>query len=103
MEDIAMNSTHSQTTQERTERLEARITRTQKALFKQAAALQGRTLSDFIIQAASEAAARVVQAQKVITLTTQEQKVFVEALLNPPEPGPRLRSAARRYRKIMGQ
>jgi len=98
-----MNSTHSQSAHERTERLEARITRSQKALFKQAAALQGRTLSDFIIQAASEAATRVIQDQQVITLTTQEQKVFVESLLNPPAPGPRFRSAARRYREIKGQ
>jgi uncharacterized protein (DUF1778 family) len=97
-----MPSTNSQAGQERTERLEARITQAQKALFKQAAELEGRTLSDFIVQAASEAAIRTVQAHQVIALTAQEQKVFVEALLNPPAPGPRLRSAARRYRKIMG-
>jgi len=87
---------------ERTERLEARITRGQKSLFRRAAKLQGRTLSDFIVQAASEAAKRVVQEHQVITLTAQEQAVFVEALLHPPAPGPRLRSAMRRYNKIMG-
>lgn len=93
---------NSQTGKERTERLEARITQAQKALLKQAAELEGRTLSDFIVQAASDAALRTVQAYQVISLTAQEQKVFVEALLNPPAPGPRLRSAARRYRKLMG-
>jgi uncharacterized protein (DUF1778 family) len=67
---------------ERTERLEARITRGQKSLFRRAAKLQGRTLSDFIVQAASEAAKRVVQEHQVITLTAQEQAVFVEALLS---------------------
>ena len=87
---------------ERTERLEARITRGQKSLFWRAAKLQGRTLSDFIVQAASEAAKRVVQEHQVITLTAQEQAVFVEALLSPPAPEPRLRSAMRRYNKIMG-
>lgn len=97
-----MAGTILQTGQERTERLEARITQAQKALFKQAAELEGRTLSDFIVQAASEAALRTVQAHQVISLTAQEQKIFVEALLNPPAPGPRLRSAARRYRKLMG-
>jgi uncharacterized protein (DUF1778 family) len=95
-----MPTIHSQ---ERSERLEARTTRDQKALFKQAAELQGRTLSDFIVQAASDAATRVVEKHQVITLTTQEQAGFVEALLNPPKPGPRLRAAARRYRKVMGQ
>ncbi|MFH0730991.1 MAG: DUF1778 domain-containing protein [Pseudomonadota bacterium] len=96
-----MPSIDSQTGKERTERLEARITQAQKDLFKQAADLEGRTLSDFLIQAASDAALRTVQAHLVISLTTQEQKAFVAALLNPPAPGPRLRSAARRYRKLM--
>jgi uncharacterized protein (DUF1778 family) len=98
-----MPSTTSQAGQDRNERLEARITKNQKALFKQAAELQGRSLSDFIVQAASEAATRIVQEHQVITLTAQEQATFVEALLNPPKPGPRLRAAARRYRKVMGQ
>jgi uncharacterized protein (DUF1778 family) len=88
-----MPSTTPQSDQESNERLEARITRKQKALLKQAAALQGRTLSDFIVQAASEAATRVVQEHQVVTLTAREQAVFVEALLHPPKPGPRLRAA----------
>ena len=65
--------------------------------------MQGRTLSDFIVQAASEMAMRVVQESQIITLTAKEQAAFVEALLNPPAPGPRLRAAVRRYRKVMGQ
>ena len=102
MEDIVMHSNQPHPGMRRTERLEARITQAQKALFKQAAALEGRSLSDFIVQAASEAALRTVQAHQVVSLTAQEQRVFVEALLNPPAAGPRLRAAARRYRKLMG-
>lgn len=96
-----MSSIHSHASQERSERLEARVTRKQKALLKQAAELQGRTLSDFVVQAASEMAMQVVAQHQSITLTAQEQAVFVEALLNPPEPGPRLRAALRRYRKMV--
>ncbi len=95
-----MDPSNSQS-QERSERMEARITQAQKALIKKAAELQGRTLSDFIVQAASEAAIHIVQEHQVITLTTREQAVFVKALLNPPAPGSRLRSAARRHRKLM--
>jgi uncharacterized protein (DUF1778 family) len=97
-----MPATNAQSRRERTERLEARITQAQKTLFKQAAELEGRTLSDFIVQAASEAARRTVQAHQVISFTAQEQKIFVESLLNPPEPGPRLRTAERKYRKLIG-
>lgn len=89
--------------QERSERLEARITQAQKALLKKAAELQGRTISDFVVQAASEAAIRVVQEHQVIDLTAREQAVLIQALLNPPAPGPRLRFAARRYHKTMSQ
>jgi uncharacterized protein (DUF1778 family) len=96
-----MPSTSSEARQARAERLEARITRDQKVILKQAAALQGRTLSDFVVHAASEAALRIVEEQRIITLTAREQTVFVEALLNPPKPGPRLRAAARQYRKVM--
>ena len=88
---------------EKSERLEARVNRNQKALFKRAAELQGTTLSDFIVQAASEAATRVVEKHQVITLTSEESAVLVKALLNPPKPGPRLRAAANRYRKVMGR
>ncbi|MCA9445211.1 MAG: DUF1778 domain-containing protein [Candidatus Omnitrophica bacterium] len=87
---------------ERSERLEARATRDQKALLKQAADIQGRSLSDFVVQAASDAAKKVVEEQQIIKLTKEEQEGFVKALLNPPKPGPRLRAAARRYRKAMG-
>jgi uncharacterized protein (DUF1778 family) len=102
MEKILMPTTNSPD-RGRSERLEARITQAQKNLFKKAAELQGRSLSDFIVQAASDAAMRVVQEHQVITLTAREQAVLIEALLNPPAPGPRLRSAAHRYRKIMRQ
>lgn len=97
-----MTIAKSQRVRERTERLEARITQVQKALFKQAAEIEGRTLSDFIVQAVTEAARRTVKAHQIIALTAKEQKVFVEALLNPPKPGSQLRSAARRYRELIG-
>lgn len=87
--------------QERSERLEARITRRQKDLFRKAAEIQGRTVSDFVVHAASEAASRVVQDHQAIMLEAKEQATFVRELLNPSKPGPRLRAAARHYRKIM--
>ncbi len=89
--------------QERSERLEARISRDLKALFKQAAQLQGRTLSDFVVQAASEVAYRVVEEHRLIRLTEKEQAVFVDALLNPPLPGSKLKAAFRHYREVMGR
>jgi uncharacterized protein (DUF1778 family) len=88
---------------ERTERLEARITRRQKSLFRQAAALQGRSLSDFVVQSASEAAAKALRESRIIEITADEQKRLLEILANPPAPGPRLRAAVRRRRELLGE
>lgn len=78
-------------------RLEARLTSEQKALFERAAAVQGRSLSDFVVSSAHEAAVRTLRDHDVITLSVRDSEVFVAALLDPPEPGEKLKAAARRY------
>jgi uncharacterized protein (DUF1778 family) len=87
----------------KTARLEARITPDQKALFERAAALSGRTLSEFVINSAQEIATRMVREQEVMTLGGRDRKAFVAALLKPSTPGRRLRKAARRHTKVTGQ
>ena len=86
----------------RAARLEARITPEQKGLLQQAASLSGRTLSEFVVASAQEAAARVIQDHETIRLSRAEQIAFVTALLDPPAPGDRLRQAAATYRQQMG-
>ena len=86
----------------RAARLEARISAEQKAVLQQAAALSGRTLSEFVVASAHEAAAKAIQDHETIRLNRAEQIAFVTALLDPPEPGDRLRQAAATYRQQMG-
>ncbi len=86
----------------RNARLEARVPSDQKAFFQRAAALTGRTLSEFVIDSTQEAAAKIVQEQELIRLSREEQISFVTALLNPPEPGARLRQAVESYRLKSG-
>ena len=83
-------------------RLEARVSVEQKTVLQQAAALSGRTLSEFIVASAQEAATRVIQEHETVRLSRSEQIAFVNALLNPPAPNERLRQAAVAYRKQMG-
>ena len=85
------------------ERLEARISPAQKALFKRAAELEGRTLTDFVVECTSRAARRVVEVNEAITLSARDRESFVKELLNPRPPGRALRSAARWYKKMAGQ
>ncbi|MCA9410418.1 MAG: DUF1778 domain-containing protein [Candidatus Omnitrophica bacterium] len=89
--------------QEKSERLEARITRDQKELFKRAAQIQGRSLTDFLVQAASDAANRVVQEEHILNLAREDQEALVNALLNPPKPNARLKAAVEDYRKTVRQ
>lgn len=79
------------------ERLEARVTARQKALFREAADLQGVTLTDFIVSSVHQAAVRALEARHVLDLSRRDQQVFVEAVLRRPAPNTRLRSAWSRY------
>lgn len=92
-----MQTNRGAPTKSRSARLEARISVEQKALFQQAATLSARTLSEFVVASAQEAATRVIQAHETIALTRDEQIRFVSALLDPAEPNARLREAARQY------
>ena len=94
---------HSKTRHRRTERLETRISPKQKELFKRAAALQGRTLTDFVLASLHEAATRTVQEYEIMTLGVRDREAFVAALLEPPEPEGRLKAAYRRYQDRMGK
>jgi uncharacterized protein (DUF1778 family) len=82
--------------------LEARISRDQKALFRRAAELQGRTLTDFVIASVHEAAVRTIKEMQTIRLNAEESRAFAEALLKPREPNARLKAAAERYLKVLG-
>ena|SRR3989338_6529429 len=87
----------------RSERLEARVDSDQKELFERAAALQGCSLSTFVIMSAREAAIKTIQDYEVIRLTGPDRDIFIKALLNPPKPTRKMRQAALRYKKDMGQ
>ena len=85
------------------ERLEARVSREQKELFQRAALLQGRTLSEFMVSTLQEAAIRAVKESEVMELSARDREVFINALLNPPEPNDKLREGFREYKEFMNE
>lgn len=87
----------------RFERLEARISPEQKDLFKRAADLEGRTLTDFIVSCVVQEARRVVRENEIIKLSERDQQVFVESLLNPPPPNEALIAAMKRHDELIGE
>jgi len=72
--------------QNRTARLEARITHRALAIVRCAAEIQGRSVSDFVVGAAQEAAQKTIAEVEVIQLSRQAQERFAALLLNPPPP-----------------
>lgn len=86
----------------RVERLEARVSRDQKALFLRAAELQGRTLTDFMVSALQEAAVRTIEEMQTLRLNAADSRAFAESLLHPRAPNDTLRAAARRYLETVG-
>jgi uncharacterized protein (DUF1778 family) len=86
----------------RTARIEARIAPETLAIVKRAAELQGRSVSDFIVVAASEAAHRVIEETHVIRLSVEDQQRFVELLLNPPPPTTAMERAKEAHAELFG-
>ena len=86
------------------ERLEARTTSRIKRLIEQAAELEGRSVSDFMIEHAQDAAVDVIERHSYIKLSARNSARFVETLLNPPAPNKKLKRAARIYKdRIAGK
>ena len=77
----------------RSARIEARIAPDALALVKRAADLEGRSVSDFVVAAAGEAARRAIEREQVIRLSVADQERFADLLLHPPEPTGALRRA----------
>jgi uncharacterized protein (DUF1778 family) len=80
------------------ERVEARLNAEQKRRIEYAASLKGRSISEFMVSCADDAAVRAIEQHEVWTLTGRDREAFVKALLQPPAPSRRMKSAARRYK-----
>lgn len=85
-----------------TARLEARLPADVHALLKRAAELQGRSLTDFVVTAAREAAQRAIEETEILRLSLEDQRRIAAAVLDPPEPTLALRRAFEHRRALLG-
>ena len=85
-----------------TARLEARLPREVMKRLKRAAEIRGRTLTDFVVSAADEAACRALEETEIIRLSIEGQRQIAAAILNPPAPTAALKKAAKRYCELFG-
>ena len=77
----------------RSERINVRLTETAKRRIEQAASVEGKTVSAFIVSSALENAERTVRRHETVTLRREEAMRFFDALADPPPPNDRLRAA----------
>lgn len=79
-------------------RIEARVPSDLKRRLVRAAALEGRTLSDFVVSAAAAAASRTIEQDSLIRLCEEDSMALAIDLSAPGrDPSPRLLAAAARY------
>jgi uncharacterized protein (DUF1778 family) len=87
--------------QTRTARIEARIASEALSVVKRAAELQGRSVSDFVVDSAVTMAEKTIEETCLIRLAVEDQRAIVEALLNPAPLAPALERAIERYRTVI--
>jgi uncharacterized protein (DUF1778 family) len=82
-------------------RFDTRLSKQQKEFLEYAANLGGyRTLTEFVISSAQHKAEEIVQKHQSILASKRDQKVFFDAILNPPAPGKKLVAAVKKYNKL---
>jgi uncharacterized protein (DUF1778 family) len=89
------------TTPNRTARLEARIAPDILAAVKRAAEIAGRSVSDFVVDAARTAAERTIAETQIIRLSLADQERVAELLSSPAKASPALDRAMEAHRRLI--
>ncbi|MGI8689896.1 MAG: DUF1778 domain-containing protein [Thermomicrobiales bacterium] len=87
----------------KTPRFNIRMPENVRAIIDQAAALEGRSTSDFVLTSAVEKARQTIESHQRIILSREESIAFAELLLNPPKPTDELRAAVADYLAFTGE
>jgi uncharacterized protein (DUF1778 family) len=84
-------------------RFQARISERQRELFQRAAAIEGRSVTDFVLAHAQEAAQHAIERESVLVLNKQDSEAFLAALLSPEPPTPEVLADVQSMRAFFGE
>ena len=70
-------------------------------MLKRAAEIEGRTLTDFVVAAASAAARKTIEDVEMIRLSVADQQRFADALINPQPLAPAMTRAIEHHRRLI--
>jgi len=82
-------------------RLEARISRDLHGAVKRAAELQGRTVTDFVVDALQSAASKAITQADHVRMSIADQEAFANALITPAKPNAALKRAFSKANKLL--
>ena len=85
----------------RSQRIEARITPEVLATVRRAAEIEGRSVSDFVVAAAHDAARRTLDETQVLRLSLAAQELIADLILSPRPAGPGLQRAFDAHRRLI--
>ena len=85
---------------QRTARIDARIPPEALAMVKRAAEIEGRSVSDFVIEAAQRAARQTIEDSHVIRLAAEDQLRFAQMLLEPAPLSPAMERARAAHARL---
>lgn len=83
-------------------RLEARISPDVHDILKRAAEIEGRSLTDFVVAAASAAARLTIAETEVIRLSRESSQFVASLLAAPSDPTPALKHALGHHERLIG-
>jgi len=83
----------------KTERLNLRLSAEAKRRIEQAASLQGKTATSFILSSALSQAEETIRNQETMALSRRDAEAFFDALENPPEMSPKLAAALKEHQR----
>ena len=87
----------------RSARIEARISPEMLTVVKRAAEIQGRSVSDFVVAAAQEAAQRTIEETAIVRLSVEDQRLMMDAIQNPPDPNDALNKAFEAHKRLVAE
>ncbi len=85
----------------RSERINLRLSGTAKRRIEQAAAVEGKTVSGFIVSSALENAEKAVRRHEAMVLDREDAMRFFDAIADPPPPNDRLGTALEEHRRLV--
>ena len=82
------------------ERMHIRLDSETKQKLERAAAYAHKSISEFVLGNALEAAEKVIEEEELTTLSLPDWDLFFDALTTPPEPAEKLKAAFHEYHRI---